>query len=342
MRSVIFGMIILCSTSCTSQERGGDDTQVVGMPIAQYVNDVFEDSQHHMWFATLNFGLARYDGDSLRYLTIADGLPSNRITAVIEDDEGILWIGSGDGLVRYDGKEFVQYSLGDGFSVNSISTLLIDSKERFWVGTWAGVYQFDGKDFVSWDIPYPEVTTLTNEDTKGWITELQEDHGGNIWIARDGYGVCKYDGEGFQHYLKKDGLHNNGITEVVVEENGSIWFGTRNTAMDHGDLETKVKSSGVNKWENGVIRSFPDIEALNATEVYELYQDRKQQIWIGTSTHGVYKWDGDEFGHYDIPISVTCMLEDQSGQLWLGGAGGLYRIDNSDQITHVTTLGPWK
>jgi hypothetical protein len=36
------------------------------------------------------------------------------------------------------------------------------------------------------------------------------------------------------------------------------------------------------------------------------------------------------------------MMNDQKGNLWLSGAGGLYRINKSGDIINITTNGPWK
>jgi ligand-binding sensor domain-containing protein len=36
------------------------------------------------------------------------------------------------------------------------------------------------------------------------------------------------------------------------------------------------------------------------------------------------------------------MREDRKGILWLGGAGGLYRINQNGEVINVTTKGPWK
>lgn len=36
------------------------------------------------------------------------------------------------------------------------------------------------------------------------------------------------------------------------------------------------------------------------------------------------------------------MEDDKKGNLWLGGAGGLYKIDKNDNIVNVTTDGPWE
>src|SRR5687768_9431290 len=41
-----------------------------------------------------------------RQLTVADGLPSNRINGIAEDRSGYLWIATSDGLSRHDGIDF--------------------------------------------------------------------------------------------------------------------------------------------------------------------------------------------------------------------------------------------
>src|SRR5687768_12277643 len=41
-----------------------------------------------------------------RQLSVADGLPSNRINGIAEDRSGYLWIATSDGLSRYDGVDF--------------------------------------------------------------------------------------------------------------------------------------------------------------------------------------------------------------------------------------------
>lgn len=42
-----------------------------------------------------------------------------------------------------------------------------------------------------------------------------------------------------------------------------------------------------------------------------------------------------------IGLYVVNVFEDSNGNLWLGGAGGLYKIDLKGEIVNVTTTGPW-
>jgi ligand-binding sensor domain-containing protein len=60
----------------------------------------FEDSKGNLWFGTNGNGIARYDGEKLKYFTTKDGLPSDRVTGIIEDSNGIFWLHTGEGCIQ--------------------------------------------------------------------------------------------------------------------------------------------------------------------------------------------------------------------------------------------------
>jgi ligand-binding sensor domain-containing protein len=348
MKLLFLLLVPILSISCNTQEKkvetATNETSAEpqkSTPIAEYVTSIFEDSKGNLWFGTNGDGLARYDGNQLYYFTTKDGLPSDRVTGIIEDSSGVYWMHTGEGVSKYDGKQFTNYKVAEEFGSNTVANLLIDSKNRFWVGTWNGVYTFDGKTFQPFSVPYPEVDTKINEDTKYWITGIREDFEGNIWILRDGYGACKYDGKSFTYILKKDGLHSNNVTQIEFEKEGNIWFGTRVAENDDPDPKKRFGKGGVNKMVGNEIISFPEIDGFNDGDVYGIYRDKSENIWISTVKKGVYCYDGTAFKHFDVPISIMGMLEDQKGNLWLGGAGGLYRIKPNGELVNVTTTGPW-
>jgi ligand-binding sensor domain-containing protein len=348
MKLIILLTLSILSTACNSQENKGSknkksdsDKVEIESQIGEYVTSIFEDSKGNLWFGTLEKGIARFDGGKLNYFTTKDGLPSDRVTSVIEDSNGIYWFSTGEGLVKYDGKSFTKILVGNDPNSNLITKLLIDSKNVFWVCTWNGVFTFDGDGFYPFSVPYPEVDTKINEDTKYRVT-LSEDPEGNIWFRRDGYGICKYDRKTFTHLLKKDGLHSNNVTQIEFDKDGNAWIGTRVAERDDPDPKKRFGKGGVNKMIGNELISFPKIKGFNDGDVYEIYRDKSDHIWISTVKNGVYKFDGVAFKHFDVPISIMGMLEDRKENLWLGGAGGLYRINKNGEVINVTTKGPWK
>jgi signal transduction histidine kinase/ligand-binding sensor domain-containing protein/AraC-like DNA-binding protein len=68
------------------------------------VNGVFEDSNHTLWFATDGLGLWRYDPAKkvFKFYDLDNGLPSNYIFRMLEDDNKNLWISTSRGLVCFN------------------------------------------------------------------------------------------------------------------------------------------------------------------------------------------------------------------------------------------------
>ena len=340
-------LLIILSVSCSSQESNTIRTENVqnkteeDLQIGEYVVATFEDSKGNLWFGTLAKGVAKFDGNELKYLTTKDGLSSNRVTSIIEDKDGYLWFGTEQGLDKYDGETFLNFDEEDGLSNNSISNLLMDSKNNFWVGTWGGVCKFDGKNFTNLNLPYPSVEAVPNDYTKNWITSIVEDSKGNIWFGRDGYGACKYDGKTFTNYTKKDGLNSDNVQSISEDDKGNIWIGTRVAEKDKANPDERFGNGGLNKFDGVKFTQFLEVKELNNNDVYEIYTDNLNNIWISTIRSGAFKYKDGKFENIKVPKPIVSMLKDKKGNMWFGCAGGLYRL-NANGLENITVNGPWK
>ena len=81
----------------------------------------FEDRRGRMWI-TSTFGLNWLDrrtGRFTRYFT-EQGLPDNRVTSIVQDNDGNLWMGTGKGLCRFnpETKEMTTFGPADGMQGN--------------------------------------------------------------------------------------------------------------------------------------------------------------------------------------------------------------------------------
>ena len=59
-----------------------------------------------------SFTSAQYRSSDFTLYSIENGLSSNLLTSIVQDEQGYLWIGSANGLNRFDGNQFVQYHPG--------------------------------------------------------------------------------------------------------------------------------------------------------------------------------------------------------------------------------------
>src|SRR5215831_17029174 len=72
-----------------------------------------------------------------QHFTAKTGLPSNNVFCVLQDEGGLIWIGTDNGLTRFDGNDFRTYYHraydSTSLSGNYIVNLFEDSKKRIWI-----------------------------------------------------------------------------------------------------------------------------------------------------------------------------------------------------------------
>lgn len=100
------------------------------------------DKQGVLWSGTTEHGLIRYDGKQLRFYQEEDGLMSNRVNTIIEDENGYLWLATDGGIVRFDkNKGFCAITKHDGLKSNNIYLLQFDREHNLWAGTDRGLHK---------------------------------------------------------------------------------------------------------------------------------------------------------------------------------------------------------
>jgi PAS domain S-box-containing protein len=139
----------------------------------------------------------------------------------------------------------------------------------------------------------------------------------------------------FDHVATEQGLSNLDVWDVLLDDQGFMWFAT----LD-----------GLDRYDGYQMRVFKhdheDPHSLSENTIRTLYQDRSGTLWIGTWTSGLERFDRntESFTHFrhnpDDPNSlgtdsVFAILEDRAGQIWLGTRGG--GLDRFDPITQTFT-----
>ena len=107
--------------------------------VSQYIRRIFQDEAGNIWFGTNDDGVARYDGHSLHYFSVEQGLAGRTVRGIAQDRQGYLWIATSGGLSRYDGKSFRNFTAHDGLPDDEVWSLLLDRSGVLWIGTAGGV-----------------------------------------------------------------------------------------------------------------------------------------------------------------------------------------------------------
>ncbi len=156
------------------------------------VHDLFKDSEGIFWIAG-GYGLFRYDPIKFKIekkYTVQDGLPSNDLRQVIEDDVGYLWISSRKGLVRFDKNQelFQVYDTSDGLPSANFADASVSSGVCF--KTSGGKLMFASvSGLVFFD---PDKLPMNRVTTQPIITELLLHNQPVIWSVAKFYHIVSH------------------------------------------------------------------------------------------------------------------------------------------------------
>ncbi len=290
---------------------------------------------------------------------------SSPVTCINQDEEGHYLIGfEGAGMIRYDSakhkSKIFKHELSPGLGNNILKCIVKDPYTgNFWVGTALGVYEYNARNQSFSQLstlknienvpvtavltPEPQLlyfgthgkglyhfvrgsdsaTRLVLPKSKGtrFISFLQQSpQTGEIWIGTSG-GIIKYQsGESTLYMndaLNPESLVDNNTQTALIDKFGTLWVGTIN-GLSRFDKRLKLFN---------LFREFHWKDTLLNNNVYCIYQDPDQQIWMGTLSSGLIKFNPatEQINAWPLIKSkgletkmVRAILKDKNGQMWVG------------------------
>ncbi|WP_161596675.1 ligand-binding sensor domain-containing protein [Chitinophaga vietnamensis] len=145
----------------------------------------------------------------------------------------------------------------------------------------------------------------------------------------------------FRRYETENGLSNNTVQCIVQDQQGFMWFGTKDGLTRFDGYHFKVFSLN----DNPVI---PNVNYVNVTTV-----DNEGTLWVG-STQGIYRFDKTAALFHpflDSLHGIAALHFSRNGDLWLTARGTVYRYDfHTGRLTRfppeeyfwVTAICEWK
>ncbi len=329
------------------------------LSVSESVSIVLEDNAGNLWIGSHGGGLFRLDranGEAVQYRhdpASAGTLSDDNVTAIHQDSEGTLWVGTWNGLNALDpitGQINRYHADPDdpaSLSHDWVTAILEErtgapatgSRPVLWVGT--------GSD----DTPEVgglnrlEVATgrftryLHDPDDRhslghNQVTALYQDRDGALWVGTEaGLDLWEPAGGRFVHHAHDPlDLHSLGRGRVSVisqDRSGTLWFATR----DGGVSAYATAKDRFARYQPDPL----DPDSLSGASIGALYLDHEGILWIGVRGGGLNRLDRatGQYTHYlhdpNDPDSlgadtVTALLEDREGVLWVGTSDGLDRL----------------
>ncbi|MBT5874744.1 MAG: SpoIIE family protein phosphatase, partial [Candidatus Latescibacteria bacterium] len=277
------------------------------------VLSMVQDSQGYLWFGSDGWGVFRFDGVNLVRFTEDDGLPDNRVDAILESSDGFIWVLTGEGACRLEGRRFERLSVrrGDEASTRWEGHLAEDADGTIWFGTNTGIQPDSGSSL-------PVVEGLSDDH----INSMAFGPDGTLLVASN-TGLALYAGGNRRSLDQRDGLPDSLVTTVVPSSDGSTWLGSR-----HGAVRIYGQR----------LDTFTTRDGLIHNSVNSILEDRNGNIWFGTDG-GVSRYDGELWTNYTtedglVDNRVYVILEDHEGYLWFGTDGGVSRFDRNRSVTY--------
>ena len=305
-----------------------------------------------------------------------NGLSSNAVSDIKQDDFGYIWIATWNGLSRFDGFEFFNYPMGriSGIPLlhNRISDLCIDIQQNVWLR------MYDGRIFVlnrKTDQIEHALKSVSGYEQFKSSSQLLLTNNGNVMAIVDDIGI-------YRMRLRDNSVEATLITTgklrpkcIVEGYGGDLWVGTdqgiHRLINNHENIEkdgvfeeeqiTCAFSNGYNIFagtESGKIITFayghePSIICQLPEKVSSIFVDSHQQLWFTNSQQGITRMnmktgESKSFTQY-VPVPEYdvhgARVYEIGGTLWIcmnhGGFGYYNREADEIEYFHNNPDNPW-
>ncbi len=296
------------------------------------------------------------------------GLPQNKVTAVVQSRDGYLWVGTYSGLARFDGVRFVIFDENNTPDLRSsrVTSLFEASDGTLWIGDESGqLTQYKNGQF--------KAVTFHPAWSGGKIYDIASSATGDIWLLNESGQLARVrDGQ----VLTPEAGPVAKLVDMTRSAQGAIWVArdgrvsvleqghVRTLRFDEAAPATYVQGIGASRdgglWvaSDGRIRKWKDdqwVEDLGnapwgGSPVTRLVETRKGVLAAGTADHGlflIFPGQNEKPMHFDhasgFPSDwIISLCEDQEGNLWVGTGGGGLVMLRPNNIETVSPPDQWQ
>ncbi|MFY0650673.1 MAG: response regulator [Cyclobacteriaceae bacterium] len=214
---------------------------------------------------------------------MSEGLSFNSVLSIIQDNDGLIWIGTRDGINKYNGVDNLIYkhSFDDPLSLsnNHVNVVYEDSRKDIWVGTANGLNLLNRKNdtFIRFNVDgSPE--SISHRYVK-CISETQK---GKVWVGTSN-GLSIYDpntGNFELARVKEIESNTNNIIGLYNDKNDNIWLCTKGGLF--------ISRNG-QSFERVTLNAQLE-EGKDLFEIRDIAEDDTGTFWVATEIYGVFSF----------------------------------------------------
>lgn len=315
------------------------------------VRSLTVDRRGRIWAGTER-GLTRYDpasGEVVHARHDPDSetsLPANRIPALLEDAEGLIWAGSwtgGVGIYRPDSEAVHLFrrfiDVPQSLPANPIRALLTEADGRLWLGVLegGGLVHFDPQRGVLARYQHDPDDPSSLPDDR--VEALLRRADGSLWVGTGNGGLARLTESGrferFQRHSPGGALPSNSVVSLYEDDRQTLWVGFADLGLVQRCAQCDAFSA------LPLAEDSPVQQVLG--RINQVLRSRDGYYWFAGMPNGLYRYDpvrrhlirySRDPDNPDSPShdSITVLVEDRRGRLWAGSqGGGLMRVERDEQ-----------
>ncbi|MCR4734864.1 MAG: hypothetical protein K5829_07675 [Treponema sp.] len=277
------------------------------------VSDICQDSYGYYWFGTDSGITVLHDG-VFSYLDTTNGLPEDGVNKIIEDDEGNIWVGlNRGGLYKLSRAKF--QTISTGITINAIC----EDKYRdlIWIASDNGILCYKDNQFIENDL------TRATEGLRTRHVGMTDEN--ELLVSEfsfDKTHLILYPDGSIKTWSIEDGLIGNRNRVSIKAKSGDVYVGmAQGLAIIRPDGSVYPISKNI---------------TMENTYIMWLYEDSKNQIWVGTNGGGIYVLKDEKIvKHYTtadgLAGNVIFKIKEDNGIMWIGTGTGLSRMNIEDE-----------
>ncbi len=212
---------------------------------------------------------------------------------------------------------FQQLTNDDGLSQGSINDIVQDKKGFIWIGTDDGLNRYDGYNIIEYRKSIKDTSSLSSNQ----INNILVDNQNHLWIGTDnGLNFFNPNGTTFKHVLVTDSINSVTIHDMDFDKEENIWIVTQDNIL------IKYSKNGNRKYIPLPYHDDPRYKTIGRNKIFV---DSNSNIWLGLKCGGLHRYipekglfeeidPGDNIPGNVDNFKITSIIEDDSGNLWLG------------------------